>query len=253
MTKAIDCVLIVGGLYHDIDFARAELLKLLGEHERIRTRVFEDHASIPSLDAAAMLVTYTCNVIPDAPQIEALEQFLARGGRWLALHGTNSALELKPGAPVRCPELPRAFREMLGAQFMAHPPIGRYKVSPVSDDPLIAGIGPFHVEDEHYLQAYEPGNIPLLKTKFAGRTEIFETQDWPEAEHLVMWRRPRGPGEVLYLTLGHARGRYDMRPLQDFYPLVERGAWQLPVFYELLRRSIRWAAEPGQAPSRSPR
>lgn len=39
-SKRIDYVLIAGGLYHDIDFARLELLKLLGEDERVRTRVF---------------------------------------------------------------------------------------------------------------------------------------------------------------------------------------------------------------------
>jgi type 1 glutamine amidotransferase len=50
------------------------------------------------------------------------------------------------------------------------------------------------------------------------------------------------PGEVLYYTLGHARGRYDMQPLMDEYPTVERGSWKQPVHYEILRRGIRWAA-----------
>ena len=40
--KKIDVVLVAGGKFHDIDFARLELLKLLSEDERIRTRVFED-------------------------------------------------------------------------------------------------------------------------------------------------------------------------------------------------------------------
>jgi hypothetical protein len=47
---------------------------------------------------------------------------------------------------------------------------------------------------------------------------------------------------VLYFTLGHARGHYDMRPLMDEYPTVERGSWPVPAFTELLRRSLRWAA-----------
>ena len=50
-----------------------------------------------------------------------------------------------------------------------------------------------------------------------------------------------GQGAVLYLTLGHCRGHHDMRPLMDYYPQVERGAWQLAVFHELLRRGLRWA------------
>ncbi|MEC7176667.1 MAG: ThuA domain-containing protein, partial [Pseudomonadota bacterium] len=34
--KRIDCVLVAAGKYHDIDFARLELLKLLGEDMRFR-------------------------------------------------------------------------------------------------------------------------------------------------------------------------------------------------------------------------
>ena len=48
---------------------------------------------------------------------------------------------------------------------------------------------------------------------------------------------------MLYLTLGHCRGHYDMRPLMNWYPEIERGAWKLPVFYELLRRGISWAKQ----------
>ena len=46
---------------------------------------------------------------------------------------------------------------------------------------------------------------------------------------------------MLYNTLGHCRGHYDMVPVKDYYPTVDRCSWELPVFHELLRRSIRWA------------
>ena len=45
--KRIDGVLIAAGKYHDIDFARLELLKLLGEDMRFRVRVFEDYEQNP--------------------------------------------------------------------------------------------------------------------------------------------------------------------------------------------------------------
>ncbi len=61
-----------------------------------------------------------------------------------------------------------------------------------------------------------------------------------------MYLHPQGKGEVLYLTLGHCRGKYNMRPLIDVYPRVERCAWEYPVFTELLRRGLRWAK--GEAP-----
>jgi type 1 glutamine amidotransferase len=51
-----------------------------------------------------------------------------------------------------------------------------------------------------------------------------------------------GAGEVLYLNLGHCRGHYDMQPMIDYYPDIERGSWAKPQYYELLRRGIRYCA-----------
>ena len=245
MTGPINAYLIAGGKYHDIDFARIELLKLLAEHERIRVTVGSDYSSTQEIAEADVLVTYTCDVVPCGDEIAALARFLGRGRRWLALHGTNSVLSFRADGRVECPPLDPDFFAMIGSQFQAHPsPIGRYKVvNTAREHPLVAGIANFVVEDEQYLQDCLPGNTPLLATRFGGKTDLFVRDTWPEDDHAVMYLREHGGGEVLYLTLGHARGRYDLRPLADFYPYVERGAWQLPVFYELLRRSIRWAVE----------
>jgi hypothetical protein len=46
-------------------------------------------------------------------------------------------------------------------------------------------------------------------------------------------------GDVLYLTLGHCTGKYDMQPLMEVAPLT-RCAWNYDVFYDLFRRGIRW-------------
>ena len=243
-TGPIDAVLIAGGLYHDIDFARLELLRLLAEQERVRVRVLPDYADAEAIASAHFLLTYTCDVIPDERGMDGLRRFLAKGGRWFALHGTNSTLALDGDAPIECPPLPEEFRRMVGSQFMAHPPLGRFKISNKRPEhPLVASIGTFFAEDEHYLQDHEPDNEPLLVTRFEGKTEMFARSDWADAEHQVMYLRKYGGGNVLYLSLGHARGRYDMRPLSERYPFVERGAWTLPVFNELLRRGIRWAID----------
>jgi hypothetical protein len=70
----------------------------------------------------------------------------------------------------------------------------------------------------------------------------FVDSNWPVDEpRLVMYLHPEGRGEVLYLTLGHCRGKYDMRPRMDVYPQIERGSWESPIFIELMRRSLRWA------------
>ena len=113
--------------------------------------------------------------------------------------------------------------------------------------PLVAGIEPFEVDDELYLCEYHGASRPLLHTHFRGTAPGFIEAEWPQASavddrQLVMYLHAQGDGEVLYCTLGHCRGRYDMQPMMEEYPQVERGSWKLPVYYELLRRAIRWGA-----------
>ncbi|SPJ26029.1 ThuA domain-containing protein [Palleronia abyssalis] len=235
-----NALLIVGGPFHDMDHARHSLLGYMGEQERLRATV-RDVYDPDAIAAADVIVTYTCNLIPDESGLDALDGFLARGGRWFALHGTNSRMVLSGDDPVVCPPLPKRFLDLLGSQFAAHPAPGRYKVKPVGQDALTVGIGTFFVEDEQYLQHHLPGNEVLLATVFEGETPLFETRDWPRSEHQVMYRRAHGDGAVLYLTLGHTRGRYDMQPVTEFYPFVERGSWPHPEFQKLIRRGLCWA------------
>jgi type 1 glutamine amidotransferase len=134
--------------------------------------------------------------------------------------------------------------QLLGSRFIAHPPIGRFSVENVAPDhPLVSGIERFEVEDEIYLSELEPDLEVLLQTHYSGKAAGFVQEDWPDhAPRPVMYLHAVGQGHVLYLTLGHCRGRYDMRPMIPVYPRTERGAWEEPVYYELLRRGIRWAA-----------
>jgi type 1 glutamine amidotransferase len=239
-------VLVTGGKYHDFDFARRELLGLLAEHDEFRVRVQPDYEDADAIAAAQILVSYTCDVRPSERAQKIIRQWVEGGGRWLALHGTNSALG---DASVRPVETPRPFRlwaETLGSQFIAHPPIEPYEVE-VSEPShwLVSGIDAFEVTDELYLSEY-PNRaelVPLLHTTYQGTANGFVESDWTSGDpkHLVMYLRPLGDGGVLYNTLGHCRGHYDMVPVKDYWPTVERCSWELPVFYELLRRSLRWA------------
>src|SRR5260370_18556 len=89
----VDAVFGCGGRWHDFAFVRHQLLGALGDWEQVRTRVFEDYCRPEALERADLLVTYTCDVRPTPEQQDALVQFVERGGRWLALHGTHSAIE----------------------------------------------------------------------------------------------------------------------------------------------------------------
>lgn len=241
---AIECALIVGGKYHDMDYARLELLKLLGEDDRIRTRVYSDYRDIDDILSADFLITYTCDVVPDTMARGKLQQWIADGGRWYALHGTNSVLRFIEDGRVDSPDIAPDFMDMLGTMFAAHPPIDTYTVFPTelgNHHPLTHDIGPFETMDEQYLVDVRAPIDVLLATRFAGATERFTRSEWTQADHPVLYLRNIGEGAILYLTLGHCRGHYDLRPLMDYYPQVERCSWELPIFHDLLRRGLGWA------------
>lgn len=243
--RRVDVVLVAGGKYHDIDFARLEILKLLAEDPRLRVRVFEDYSNLAAIAAADFLITYTCDVTPSLVEQEALRAFVERGGRWYALHGTNSILRFLESGLVDSPRWAPHFMRTLGSMFVAHPPIAPYRVTVADPDhDLVKGIEPFEATDELYLSEYYGSLQVLLETEFEGEATGFVEADWPKAKHPVFYLHPLGKGAVLYLTLGHCRGHFDMQPLMDFYPQVEKGSWDLPVFYDLLRRGIAWAAAP---------
>ena len=245
----VDATLVAGGKYHDIDFARLELLKLLAEHPQLRVTVGSDYGDVETIARSRFLVSYTCDVRPSEAQQEMLARFVREGGRWLALHGTNAALDFTPQG-VAAPRCFPTLAHVLGSQFVAHPPIQRYRVDVCAPEhPLVAGIEPFDTDDELYLSEYHERDrlVALLDTHYSGSAAGFVESDWSSAgRHLISYLRPLGRGAVLYNTLGHCRGHYDMRPVMDWYPRVERCSWERPQYHELLRRGIRWAlGEPG--------
>ena len=98
--------------------------------------------------------------------------------------------------------------------------------------------------DELYLSEYHGEREVLLHTRWTGKVDAFQDGEWEEdKEHAVMYLRDYEKGTVLYFTLGHCRSTYDMQPLVEEYPELERGSWDLPVFYELLRRGIVWGIQ----------
>lgn len=243
MAERVDAYLVAAGRYHDIDYARVELLKLLAEHEHVRVRVADSYADTEAIAASRFLVTYTCDVRPTQEQQEALQAYVQAGGRWLALHGTNAALDFTAEGVV-APRVIDTLAHTLGSQFIAHPPIQPYRVEPCAPDhPLITGIEAFETDDELYLCEYHDREklVPLLDTHYSGDAAGFAETDWSDADrHLVMYLRPLGEGAVLYNTLGHCRGHWDMQPVMDYYPVVERCSWEIPAYHELLRRGLRW-------------
>lgn len=241
--KTVQVYLVVAGDYHDMDYARLELLKLLAEHESMRVQVAGNYHDLEAIAASDMLISYTCNVVPELNEQEALRDYVKSGKKWLALHGTNSILEFTDDG-VAAPETAPILMETLGSQFLAHPPIQPFKVSTSDPDhELVKGVGEFETDDELYLCRIHGDLHFLLETRFVGEATGFVHADWSEDKpHPVYYLKQLGDGEVLYLNLGHCRGHYDMQPMVPYYPEIERGSWDKPEYYELLRRALRYCA-----------
>ncbi len=245
--RRIDVLLVVGGKYHDFDFARQQLLGLLAEDHQFRVRVQPDYEDTSTLDSTSVLISYTCDVRPSLGAQQRIRQWVEDGGQWVALHGTNAALGDTAVRPVTTPRAFPLWVDTLGSQFIAHPRIEPYRVEVSNPDHwLVADIEAFEATDELYLSEYHDRAelIPLLHTVWSGTTNGFVDSDWTQCDpvQLVMYLRPLGAGAVLYNTLGHCRSHFDMMPVLGWWPTIDRGAWEVPHFIELLRRSLRWAS-----------
>src|SRR5712691_3646377 len=125
---------------HDFDFARRRLLDALYAAGDIRTDVSQTYPDVTAIDAGDLLVSYTSQVPAADEQCVALRRFLERGGRWFALHASNSVRDN--------PHLPG----ILGSRFITHPPYLHFNVQVMQpNDPLLTDIGDFEVDDELYI------------------------------------------------------------------------------------------------------
>ena len=151
------------------------------------------------------------------------------GASWFALHASNSVRDNK------------ILPELLGSRFLAHPPYRHFPVSIArADDPLLAGIEPFEVNDELYV--IEPnGDIDVLLHTRWGGTAMGQT--FAETMQPLMYRHRVGKGGVLYLALGHSAREFDVPAHPGADQAGLRGPWDLPVYKELVRRGIEWASK----------
>jgi type 1 glutamine amidotransferase len=215
---------------HDFDFARRALLDGLYAAGEIRTDVFNNYDDGAAIERGDLLVSYTSQVPVSDESCAAIRRFIERGGRWFAVHASNSILGNAQ------------LQAILGSRFITHPPYLRYAVScSRPDDPLMQGLpAQFEVDDELYVIDYAPGDVEvLLHTTWGGEAA---RQTFPEAIRPLMYRRKLGEGGVLYLALGHCNRPFD-KPRADSPDSPDRrGPWSLPVHQELIRRGIAWAA-----------
>jgi uncharacterized protein len=242
----IDAHFVAAGKYHDIDYARLEILKLLAEHPHIRTTVACDYGDVDHIAQCQFLISYTCDLMPSEAEASAIRGWLEGGGKWLALHGTNSILVFTENGLVDAPDSRPDVMDILGTQFKAHPPIGPFNVEVVNGDhELTRGIDDFAIVDELYLSNITAEIDTLMQTRFEGDATGFVAGKWDDTVVPILYTRDIGKGRVVYNALGHCRGHYDLPGMTDFYPHKELCAWNYDVYYDLLRRGIVWAMRDG--------
>ncbi len=248
---------ITGGKYHDFDLARLTLLELMAEDDRIRASCAMDYEGLHRLDDCAGLILYTCDMMPSDSQAEALDAFVRDGGRIFALHAVNAYLEFTDGpeivtSGVRIPGLVKStaehisplFMQLLGSRFVTHLASQEIHVCVEdADHPVTRGMKDFTIVDEPYV-ATPLGEIrTLLSARYKGPTPGYATveidDDSPRPQLYV---KDHGRGGVLYSPLGHACGKYDMRPLMAEAPVV-RGPWNDRNFLDIVSRGIAWLAD----------
>jgi type 1 glutamine amidotransferase len=213
---------------HDFDFARLRLGQAIYDAGGIRVDAFNNYDDSKALTAADFMVSYTSQVPVADEACFALRDYLENGGRWFALHASNSVRDN--------PHLPG----ILGSRFITHPPYLHFPVRvSAKEDPLVDGIDDFEVDDELYVIEHADDIEVLLETRWGG--EALGGRSFPEERRPLMYRRRVGQGGVLYLALGHANRPFDTPSGRGDAP-DRRGPWDLPGFKELVRRGIEWAA-----------
>jgi type 1 glutamine amidotransferase len=243
----VEVALVVGGRWHDLDFARRELLAVIGRHDAARTTVHADFSDADRLASVDAVIAYTCDVRPSADQVQVLRGTVTHGGRLLALHATNSAIDApEPGGPriFRTPDAMPEFTSLLGSRFLAHPPIAPFVIEPVQPGhPLVAGIDAFTTTDEIYVSALGDDLDVLLDVEYTGPCPGFENdQARDRRRHPVLFTRSEGEGRVTSFTLGHCRGRFDVRDLGvEDLGAVDRVAWESGEYRAILERCVDWA------------
>jgi uncharacterized protein len=261
--------LIVGGYPpgapagHDMDYARMRLLSMLQEANKAHVTVANDFADLDRwLPASQLLITYVAGPFPDERQSQLLGEWLDNGGRWLGLHGTSGGRATPVGENRRVRKMVKmAHHRTLGAFFLNHPPLCRFRVD-IADPshPLAQGVpDSFEVADELYLiemQQLSASHV-LLTTQLEkdpsppgfGFFYDKDTSLMPDGKTRVLgYVRSIGKGGITYFALGHChRSGNNIQPFVDASvspdgatPPVFRGSWESPAFERLLRNAIEW-------------
>lgn len=104
------------------------------------------------------------------------------------------------------------YQFMTGGQWVAHPDdILTYRVDPVGEHTIMAGIDPFEITSEQYYVHVDPSNDVHATTVIAAPTQY----PWSRGTTMpVVWTRQWGAGRVFVSTLGHSAADLQLPPVR---------------------------------------
>ncbi|MCH9674447.1 MAG: ThuA domain-containing protein [Gammaproteobacteria bacterium] len=250
---------------HDMDFARLEILQSIRNLSGAHCTVSSDYGDLAKwLRGADFLITYVAGPYPQGDDNDALQAWLAEGGKWFALHGSSGGkAERTTSAPRPKRMVKMAHHDTLGSFFLNHPPIRKFEVNVASDShPLLKDVPPrFDIVDELYLvEMLDPKAQILMTTSLPkdpspegfGFVYDEDTSLQPDGETRVIgYAREVGAGAVAYVALGHCHSPdSNSQPFVDdsasaggTTPPVHLGAWETPAFRQLLENAVRWGLD----------
>lgn len=248
---------------HDMNYARLKLLETLQEDAPLAVTTANDFQDIERwLPGTDLLLTYVAGPFPDGTGNAALQDWLAAGGRWFALHGTSGGKAVKTerdGRPVK-QMVKGAHHETLGCFFLNHPPISEFQVAVTGEHPVTKGLpAHFAARDELYMiELLDPAaSRVLMTTELAtdpsppGFGFVYDKDTSVQVDgktRVLGYARDVGKGEIVYIGLGHCHTGRTNNPSpvdQSIDPTGKMPAdfhdvWQNDAFTHLLRNGVAW-------------
>ncbi|MBT6275610.1 MAG: hypothetical protein HOI95_15930 [Chromatiales bacterium] len=244
-----------------MDYARVQLLTRLQQHHHVHATVGGDFTDCDKWIAdCQLLITYVAGPYADDDQAAMLEDWLADGGRWLALHGTCGGKAVRTDRPDNRRRWVRArHHDVLGSFFLTHPPIMAMNVKVERPEhPLTQGLpSMFEVRDEPYMvELTDPENSTVLLT-----TRDIDAPDYVQeiygADTTLLsdgesrplgYVREVGDGAVAYFSFGHChtpttnvqRSVHASIAQDNVPPLQFNGVWETSVFDQLMKNALTW-------------
>ena len=244
---------------HDMDFVRITLLSQLYE-AGYQSTTGNNFANIADyLEDTDLLLTYVAGPYPDADQCRHIERWLNAGGKWFALHGTSGGKATRVGDGRRRQMVRLPHHDLLGAYFLNHPPIRKFKVRlDLEHHPILQGLPKvFEVADELYLIEPVKSATALMTTELSkdpspsGFGFVYDQDTSLQADgisRVLATERIVGAGSVIYVALGHCHA-----PATNSQPFVDesvkedgktpktfRGVWENDVFKRLISNAMSW-------------